>query len=128
MGIKINTSRFNNENMWIWKPIVICLAIIFITVGFTAFFTVGDELENELQTEECQMALSYLKSQPSIVERYGSETPTLVSHHYEYQNGVPTLYIYTFVYDWIPVLNLGDKYAVELNYVDEQWMVVGFTE
>lgn len=124
MGIKMDPSRFSKANAWAWKPIVICLVIIMITVGITAFFTVGDGLEEEMQTEECQMALNYLQSQPHIIEKYGSETPKLVSHHYEYQNGIPAVYTYTFVYNWIPVLNLGDKYTVELNYIDEQWVVV----
>lgn len=124
MSVKL----FSKEKKWAWKPIVICLVIIMITVGITAFFTVGDVLEEELQTEACQMALNYLQSQPDIVEKYGSEMPKLVSHRYEYQNGIPTVYTYTFVYNWIPVLNLGDKYTVELNYIDEQWVVVGFTK
>lgn len=128
MGLKLNLTHINKENMWVLKPIAICFVIILIAVGITAFFVVGDQMEQIKQTPEYQMALDYLQSQPDIIENYGSDVPSLVSHHYEYENGNPSIYTYTFIYNWIPVINLGDKYIVELNYIDGQWVVIGIVD
>lgn len=117
---------WSKENEWAVKPILICVALVFIAVGITAYFTVDDQMDETQKTEEYRMALEYLQSQTFIQEKYGSETPTYIGRHYSNYN--TQRYVFTFMYNYVPVLNLGDRYDIELNYIDGKWVVMGFID
>lgn len=128
MGRKQNLTAKVKENAWAWKPIAICVVIIFIAVGITAYFTASDRMEQTKQTPEYQMALDYLQSQTFIDDKYGSESPTYVGSRYENLKDEPERYVFTFVYNHVPILNLGDHYDVELNCINGQWVVIGIVD
>ena len=122
MGLKLK------ENAWAWKPIAICVVIIFIFVGIAVYFTADDMIEEIKQTPEYQMALEYLQSQSFIKEKYGSETPTYAGRLYQNLKDEPERYVFTFVYNHVPILNWGDHYKVELNCIDGKWTVIGLVD
>ena len=128
MKVKKNEGLAN-----LWKLIwdmkwLILVGIVLIAICASYLNSqMNAELKRFEETDEYRLALDYLQSQPFIEEKYGTEPPKLMSRTYQNYN-LPESYIVTFAYNYVPVLNWGDYYEVELHRIDGEWVVVGIVD